>query len=149
SIRYDVGLCATAAITTTIFIDAGLFIERDKRLVVDINKVKRAQEKNMTSLDQEFDELCKKGETECISSKGCINATKVMVTANSSDQQFPSTIKEHYSVCNKGLKPGKPAQVTAGNLVYFMKKKGIDKSLKAIGGDSTNVNTGCERLPCT
>ncbi|KAG8137324.1 hypothetical protein E2320_004569 [Naja naja] len=45
----------------------------------------------------------------------------------------------------KGSKTGKPAQVIADNLVYFMKKKtGIDKSLKAIGGDSTKVNTGCE-----
>ncbi|KAG8126355.1 hypothetical protein E2320_021438, partial [Naja naja] len=38
-------------------------------------------------------------------------------------------------------KQGKPAQIT---WCISMKKKGIDKSLKAIGGDSTNVNTGCE-----
>ncbi|KAG8125079.1 hypothetical protein E2320_020318 [Naja naja] len=44
----------------------------------------------------------------------------------------------------KDSKTGKPAQMIADNLVYFMKKKGIDKSLKAIGEDPTNVNAGCE-----
>lgn len=47
SIRYGVGLRATAAITTAAFLDAGLITEGDRRLVVDHNKVKRAQEKVM------------------------------------------------------------------------------------------------------
>ena len=34
--------------------------------------------------------------------------------------------------------------IIADNIVNFMKTKCIDKSLKAIGGDSTNVNTGWE-----
>ena len=72
--------------------------------------------------------------------------------------QFPSVIKEeHYSTCSepvgryfyhftpeKGSKRKKTAEVIAANLVHFMKSKGIDKSLQAIGGDSTNVNTGWE-----
>ncbi|KAG8137292.1 hypothetical protein E2320_004540 [Naja naja] len=87
----------------------------------------------MKSLDKEFDELGKKGEIECIFFNTLTDAIKVVLKANNSDQQFPSTIKqEHYSVY-KRLKTGKPAQVIADNLVYFLKKKGIDKSLKAIG----------------
>lgn len=66
SIRYGVGMRSTAAITTAAFIDAGLITEDDKRLVVDHNKVRRAQEKVMKSLDQEFDDLCKKGKINCI-----------------------------------------------------------------------------------
>ncbi|KAG8131078.1 hypothetical protein E2320_017710 [Naja naja] len=131
SIRYDVGLPASSAITTAAFIDAGLITEEDKKLVVDHSK----------------------GEIECIFFGSCIDATKVMLKANNSEQQFSSTFKEeHYSMCSerylynftpeKGSKTGKPAQMIADNLVYFMKKKGIDKSLKAIGEDSTNVNTG-------
>src|SRR6218665_1680999 len=60
-----------------------------------------------------------------------------------------------YSVCSepggrylycftpeKCPKSVKPAEVIANNLVSFMKNKGIDKTLQAIGGESTNVNTG-------
>lgn len=158
SIRYGVGLRATAAITTAALIDAGLITEEEKRLVVDHNKVKRAQERIMKSLDQEFDVLCKKGEIDCIFFDGRADATKVLLKAENSNQQFPSVITEqHYSICTepggrylyhftpeKGSKSEKPAEVIARNLVDFMKKKGIDKSLQAIGGDSTNVNTGWE-----
>src|SRR6218665_617194 len=62
-----------------------------------------------------------------------------------------------YSVCSepggrylycftpeKCPKSVKPAEVIANNLVSFMKNKGIDKTLQAIGDDSTNVNTGWE-----
>ena len=81
-----------------------------------------------------------------------------MMKADDSDRKFPSIIKEeHYSMCSepggrylyhftpeKGSKRKKTAEVIADNLVDFMKSKGIDKSLQAIGGDSTNVNTGWE-----
>ncbi|KAG8137393.1 hypothetical protein E2320_004634 [Naja naja] len=43
NIKYCVGLCATSVITTATFIDAGLITEADKRLVINHNKVKRAQ----------------------------------------------------------------------------------------------------------
>ena len=158
SIRYGVGLRATAAITTAAFMDAGLITKGDKRLVVDHNKVKRAQEKLMKSMDHEFDDFCMKGTVECIFFDGRQDTTKVMLKADNSDRQFPSIIKEeHYSVCSepggrylyhftpkKDSKIKKPAEVIADDLVDFMKKNGIDKSLQAIGGDSTNVNTGRE-----
>src|SRR6218665_120153 len=154
SIRYGDGLRATAAA----FMDAGLITEVDKSLVVDHNKVKRAQEKLMKSLNQEFEDLCQKGVIDCILFDGREDATKIMLKADNSYQQFPSTIKEqHYLVCSepdgrylyhfkpeKGSKREKPAEVIANNLIDFMKKKGIAKSLQAIGGDSTNVNTGWE-----
>lgn len=156
SIRYGVGLRATAAIATSALIDAGLITKDDKTLVIDHNKVKRAQEKVMSSLDREFDEFCMKGGIECIFFDGREDVTKIMLKADNSNQQFPSIIKElHYSVCSepggrylyhftpvKGIRKEKPAEIIADNLVAFMKKKGIDKSLQAIGGDSTNVNTG-------
>ena len=158
SIRYGVSLRATAAITTAAFMDAGFITEEDKALVVDHNKVKRAQEKLMKSLNQEFDDLCKKGEIDCIFFDGREDITKVMLKTDNSDQQFPGIIREqHYSVCSepggryiyhftpkKGSETQKPAEIIADNLVEFMKSKGIDKSLQAIGGDSTNVNTGWE-----
>uniref|UniRef100_A0A2D4F4G6 Uncharacterized protein n=1 Tax=Micrurus corallinus TaxID=54390 RepID=A0A2D4F4G6_MICCO len=77
-------------------------------------------------------------------------------TSNSPANSSPVPSK-NYSMCSepggkylyhfcpeKGSKIGKPAQVIVDNLVCFMKKKSIDKSLKAIGGHSTKVNTGYE-----
>ena len=102
SIRYGVGLRATAAITTAALMDAGLITEGDKRLVVDHSKVRRAQEKIMKSLYEKFDELCEKGEISCIFFDGRIDATKVMLKADNSAQQFPSIIREeHYAVCSE------------------------------------------------
>src|SRR6218665_1732188 len=132
SIRYGVGLRATAAITTAAFMDAGLITEVDKSLVVDH---KRAQEKLMKSLNQEFEDLCQRGEIDCISFDGREDATKVMLKADNSDQQFPNTMKEqHYSACSepggrylyhfkpvKGSKREKSAEVIANNLIDFMK----------------------------
>lgn len=112
----------------------------------------------MKCLDQEFDDLCKKGEINCIFFDGREDATKLMMKVDISDQQYPGIIKEqHYCVCSepdgrylyhftleKGSKREKPAEIIADSLVDFMKNKGIDKSLQAIGGDSTNANTGVE-----
>jgi hypothetical protein len=158
SIRYCVGVRATAAITTAAFLDAGLITEGDRRLVVDHNKVRRAQEKVMKSLDEEFHARCQVGNIECIFFDGRQDSTKVLLQADNSSHQFPSIVKEeHYTVCSepggrylchftpeKDLTKRKPAEVIANHLVDFLKKNSIDRSLQAIGGDSTNVNTGWE-----
>ena len=81
-----------------------------------------------------------------------------MLKAGNSYKKFLSIIRqENHSVCSdpdgrylyhftpdKCPKSVKPAEVIANNLVSFMKYKGIDKTLQAIGGDSTNVITGWE-----
>lgn len=156
----DVLMDTAAIMDTAAFIYASLITEEDKRFVVDHNKVKRAQEKVMKSLDQEFDDLYKKDEIDCIFFDGHQDTTKVMLKADNSDQHFPNIIKEeHYSVCSepggylyyftpeKGSKRKNPAEVIADNLVDFLKNS-IDKSLQVIGGDSTNVNTGWESVLC-
>ncbi|CAI5793476.1 Hypothetical predicted protein [Podarcis lilfordi] len=78
NIRYGVGLHATTAIIAVGFID-DLITEEDKGLVVDHNKVKRAKENVTKSLDQEFDYLCQKGETDRIFSDGHKDPTEVML----------------------------------------------------------------------
>ena len=62
--------------------------------------------------------------------------------------------EEHYTVCREPggnyvchftpptTKTKKHAEVVADNLVKFLKEKGSDKTLQAIGGNLTNVNTG-------
>lgn len=156
SIRYGVGLRATAAITTAAFLDAGLITEGDRRLVVDHSKVKRAQEKVIKLLDEEFHDRCQTGSIKCIFFGLRKDSTKVLLKADNSSHQFPSIVKEeHYTVCSepggrylchftpkKDVTKRKSAEVIANHLVEFLKKHSIDTSLQAIGGDSTNVNTG-------
>ena len=65
--------------------------------MVDHNKVKRAQEKNMKFLDLEFDNLCKKGE---VFLDGRVDTTKLTLKADSSVQQYSNIMNEqHYFVC--------------------------------------------------
>lgn len=77
SIRYGVGLCAIAAITTAVFLDAGLIIEGDRRLLVDYNKVKRHKK----LLNKEYRTQCQIGNINCISFDECHDSTKVLLEA--------------------------------------------------------------------
>jgi len=84
-----------------------------------------------------------------------------MLKTYNSDKQFLSIIRqENYSVCNEPdgrylyqftsencPKSVKPDEVFASNLMSFLRNKGIDKNLQAIGGDTTygnSRNTGWE-----
>ncbi|KAL3054342.1 hypothetical protein OYC64_006631 [Pagothenia borchgrevinki] len=54
SVRYGIGLRSTAAL-----IGAGIITEHNTSKVIDKNKVKRAQEKLMRELREEFEEKCR------------------------------------------------------------------------------------------
>ena len=56
SMRHHTGLRETAEIATAALIDAGVVTDKDTRLVIDHNKVKRAQEKLAKEFDKEFDD---------------------------------------------------------------------------------------------
>lgn len=153
SIRYSVGLCDTAAITKAVFLDAELITVRDKRLLVDHNKIKKV----MKSLDKGFHVQCRICNIECIFFDRHKDSTKVLLQSDNSNHQFPSIVKEeHYTVCSepggrylcyftpeKDLTKRKLAEVIANHLVDFLKKNSIDKCLLAI--DSTNINTNWEK----
>ena len=62
SIRYGVGLRATAAVATAALIDAGLISQEDPQLVIDKNKVRKAQGKAMKTLSAKFDENIQAGD---------------------------------------------------------------------------------------
>ena len=157
SVRYGIGLRPTAAIATAALIDAGIITEEDTSKVIDKNKVKRAQEKLMRELSEDFEKTCKEeGGISCILFDGRIDLTNVMMEAEGSDQSFPAVIKaEHYSVVSepgsnylfhftpeKATKGEPHAEQIAKVLFAWLKDRDFDKTLRAIGGDSTNVNTG-------
>ena len=157
SLRYGTGLRATAAIATAALIDAGLITEENPSKVIDKNKVRRAQEKLMIEMGEEFEKKCREeGTISCILFDGRIDLTNVMMEAEGSNQSFQGKIKEeHYSVASepgsnylfhftpdKATKEESHAEQIAKVIFEWLKKRGFDKTLWAIGGDSTNVNTG-------
>ncbi|XP_047132856.1 uncharacterized protein LOC124811415 [Hydra vulgaris] len=158
SVRYGVSARATAAIATATLIDAGLITSDDKKLIIDHSKVSRAQEKVISDLSKDFDKIAKSGEVKCIFFDGRIVQTKQMIELDDSNAKFPVTVKEeHYSVCmepggkylfhftpEKATKSVKHAEIIANKIVEWLTERGIDKSLLAVGRDSTNVNTGWE-----
>ena len=102
SMRHHTGLRETAEIATAVLIDAGVITEKDTRLVIDHNKVKRAQEKLTKEFKKEFDKkICDDG-VSCMFFDGRLDDTKVMLVCDDSDKNFPGLIKEeHYSVCQE------------------------------------------------
>ena len=95
---------------------------------------------------------------KCIFFDGRKDQTKQMIELDGSNTKFPVTVKEeHYSVCIepgekylfhftpvKATKSLKHAEIIPNNIVEWLTERGIGKSLKAVGGDSTNENTGWE-----
>ena len=69
SIRHHTGLRETAEIATAAWIDGGLITEDDTHLVIDHNKVKRAQDKIMAELNEKFEEELKVKGISCIFSR--------------------------------------------------------------------------------
>ena len=79
-----------------------------------------------------------------------------MMEAEGSDKYCPAKIREeHYSVASepgsnylfhftpeKSTKEEPHAEQIATVLFAWLRERGFDKTLRAIGGDSTNVNTG-------
>jgi hypothetical protein len=157
SVRYGIGLRPTAAIATAALIDAGIIKDGNTIKVIDKSKVMRAQEKIMKKLRDEFEKKCREeGGISCILFDGRIDLTNVMMEAEGSARSFPAKMKEeHYSVANepgshylfhfspeKSTKEESHAEQIAKVLFAWLKERGFDKTLQAIGGDSTNVNTG-------
>ena len=64
--RYGVSARTIVAIATATLIDIGLITSDDKKFVIDNCKVFRAQEKIVSELNKDFDNIAKKGEVICI-----------------------------------------------------------------------------------
>ncbi|XP_065671449.1 uncharacterized protein LOC136089407 [Hydra vulgaris] len=98
------------------------------------------------------------GNINCILFDSRKDVTKVKVEVEGSSRFFPGSIKEeHYTTCmepgggflfhftpQKSSEEKKHAEIVADHLVEWMIQHGVDKTIQALGGDSTNVNTGWE-----
>ena len=152
SIRYGVSTRATAAIATAAWIDAGIITTDQQDLVIDHNRLQRAKDRlQKKETSAEIDD-----NIQCIFFDGRKDLTKMIMHDDVSFKNYPRKFfEEHYSICSE---PGgeyithftpdssnddlKPAEIIANHIVEWVKTHGVDESLIAIGGDSTNTNTG-------
>jgi len=158
SMRHHTGLRETAEIATAAWIDSDLITDEDKHLIIDHNKVKRAQLKLVQELDDKFESEIRdhSNDISCLLFDGRRDDTKVMLEIDGSSKMFPGMVKEeHYTVCSepggkylwhfvpmKDTGSTKPAEVIANHIVNWLKERNIDDNLQAVQCDSTNTNTG-------
>ena len=156
SIRHHTGLRETAEIATAAWIDAGLINDLNHSLIIDHNKVRRAQERVISSLQESFTADISCHGVECILFDGRKDNTNVLLEIEGNKQKFPGMIKEeHYTVCSEpggkylfhftpeeASKQRKHAEIIANHLVAWLEERQLTEKLLAIGADSTNVNTG-------
>lgn len=156
SIRHHTGLREAAEIASAAWIDAGLITQEDSSLLIDHNKIRRAQQKIMNEISEQQEKELKEGGISCLLFDGRMDETKVMLEVEGVSRKFPGLVKEeHYTVCSE---PGgrflfhftpetevegkKHAEMIADNILCWLQERGLENSLQAIGGDSTSVNTG-------
>ena len=157
SLRYSVSQRATAAIASAAWIDAGFLNKDNSHLLIDKSKVKRAQENVMKKARNNFDSFINANDIECIFFDGRKDLTQVMKVKDGSNKKHPTVLKEdHYTICMEpsGLylthltidstskKEIKPAEFIADSIMNYLTSTNISSSLKAVGCDSTNLNTG-------
>ena len=83
-------------------IDGGLTTSEDVHLVIDYNKVKRAQEKLVSNLEEELDKRFREDGIICLLSDGRRNDPKVFMKVEDSEKLFIATVKEeNYTCCSE------------------------------------------------
>ena len=153
SLRHHTGLREAAEIATAALIDAKLITEEDHQLIIDHNKLKRAQDKLIKKMEEKSEETLQMEGLSCLLFDVRKDDTKVITDVDG--KQFPGMSKEeHYAVCKE---PGgeylfyfvpqeqdhrKHAEIIADQIIKWVKDRNLEDGLQAIGGDSTNVNTG-------
>ena len=155
SLSNGAGLRQAAEIATATLIDYNIVTQEDTSNVIDHNKVRRAQTEVMEMVTNAKEEELKETGLDSVLFDGRIDKTKVLFEADESDAHYPGIMnEEHYSVCESNgnflfhFTPDTPtkdmphAKVLATNIYEWLKVRGFDKTIQAIGGDSTSVNTG-------
>ncbi|ESN99415.1 hypothetical protein HELRODRAFT_162963 [Helobdella robusta] len=146
SMRNHTGLRETAEIATAAWIIAGFITDIDKHLIIDHNKVKRAQQKLIKEFKNKFKSEIKEHAISCLLFDGRKDDTKVMLDIVGSSKKFSGIVKEkHYLICSelggkylrhfvpgKATESKKPAEIIADNIVEWLKEKNIDDKLLTV-----------------
>ena len=160
AIRYDVSNRATAAISTATV--AALknvnLISEDVEIIIDHNKIRRSKHKVMKEQQMVNEQAIEASTIQGILFDGRKDTTKFMRLGVDGKLHPSEEKEEHISICsepggrylchfkvdsNERSSDQTAADQTASLMYEWIVDHGIKDSLLAIGGDSTNVNTGC------
>ena len=154
--RFGISSRGMATLATCTLIDMGIVNKKDPHLIIDHNKIEREKSRVMEELRKLSSEKLKKSKAECFFFDGKKDKAKVLLEVEDSDKVYMGIQKEeHVSLC---LEPGgdylhhftpgestkdmPAAKVVALEIFQFLKESKQDGNILALGGDSTNVNTG-------
>ena len=130
-----------------------LATREDPSLLVDHNKVGREQERDVKRVNAKAEEWMRSSHIDGIQFDGKDEKAKAWVNLECGDRVLRHVKEDHITLTDsegnflthftrekvEGMRAG---QVIALEITNFLQTYGIDSSLKMIGTDSTNLNTG-------
>lgn len=152
--RHGVSQKALADILSSFSIDMGLATREDPSLLVDTSKVRREVERQMTRVNAEAEQWLRSGVIDAIQMDSKIDLTKALLTLDDGSQVIREVEEDHMTITDSSgrymthFTPQKeagmkPAQSIAKKIAGFLEECGVTDTLKMVGADSTNTNTGC------
>lgn len=144
-----------ANIISSYAVDMGLATKQDPRLLVDHRNVGREQEKQMARITLNAEEWLRNSGIDAFQFDGKDEVAKALVTLECGTKVVRHVKEDHITLTDaqgeflmhftrEKVEGVKAARVIAIQIVTFLRNFGIDTTLKMIGADSTNVNTGCK-----
>ena len=153
AMRGGVSQRTLANILSSYVVDTGLATEDDPSLLVDKAKVSREQEREMLRVMAKAEEWMKTSGIDAIQFDGKDEKAKAWVTLECGTRVVRHVKEDHITLTDcqgeflmhftrekvEGVKAGK---VIALRIATFLNTFGISATLKLVGADSTNLNTG-------
>lgn len=154
--RFGISSRGMATLSTCTLIDNGIVTCKDPHLIIDHHKIEREKTRVMEMLRENDKKNMIASKLECLFFDGKKDKTKVRFEVEGSDKVYMGIQKEeHISMCKEpggdylhhftpgnATKDTPPAKVVALGMTGFLKEVKQDSNLLAMGGDSTNTNTG-------
>jgi hypothetical protein len=153
--RGGVSTRVLANILSSYAVDRGFATEEDPRLLVDHRKVGREQEIQMKRLTKNAEEWLRSSGIDSVQFDGKDEVAKAWVTLDCGAKVVRHVKEDHITLTDaegeflmhftrEKVDGVKAAKVVAIRILTFLRTFGIDATLRLIGADSTNVNTGCK-----
>ena len=154
--RFGISSRGMATLALCTLIDMGIINKDDPHLIIDHKKIDREKIRVMEELREEDLEELINSILDCIFFDGKKDKAKVKLVVDGSDKVYMGVQREeHVSLCQEpggaylhhftpeeSTKDMPAAKVVAEEIFNFLKASKPEGNLLAIGGDSTNVNTG-------
>ena len=155
AMRGGVSQRTLANILSSYAVDLGLATKDDPSLLVDQAKVSREQEREMARVTARAEEWMRTSGNDAIQFDGKDEKAKAWVTLECGTKVIRHVKEDHITLTDcqgeflmhftrenvEGVRAGK---VIALRISTFLTTFGIDATLKLVGADSTNLNTGCK-----